>query len=123
MAKKIILVGHCGPDSSYLRMAVSGASKDVAIAHAHDDASLDKLIDDGADLVLLNRQLEYGFSTEEGVAMIERLREKYPQVKMMLVSNYPEAQEAAVKAGALLGFGKSQIGTPRVAELIRQALS
>ena len=24
MAKKVVLVGHCGPDSSYLRMAVGG---------------------------------------------------------------------------------------------------
>ena len=98
MSKKVILVGHCGPDSSYLRMAVSSASKGVTISLAHSDASLDKLIDDGADLVLLNRELEYGFSTYVGVEMIQRLREKYPNLKMMLVSNYPEVQEAAVAA-------------------------
>jgi len=123
MPKKVILVGHCGPDSSYLRLAVGSASKGVSIALAHSDASLDKLIDEGVDLVLLNRELEYGFSTDVGVEMIQRLREKYPNLKMMLVSNYPEAQEAAVQAGAMAGFGKSQIGTRRVSDLLTQALA
>ena len=44
-------------------------------------------------------------------------------VKMMLVSNYPDAQAAAVEAGALPGFGKRDIGSPRVKELLRQALT
>ena len=123
MSKKVVLIGHCGPDASYLRIAVMKAIKDVSILTAHDDSSLDKLIDAGADLVLLNRQLEYGFSTDEGVAMIQRLREKYPQLKMMLVSNYPEAQEAAVKAGALLGFGKGQIGKREVVDQLQAAVS
>jgi hypothetical protein len=40
----------------------------------------------------------------------------------MLVSNYAEAQAAAVAAGAVPGFGKREIGQPRVAQLIREAL-
>jgi len=40
----------------------------------------------------------------------------------MLVSNYPEAQAAAVAEGALPGFGKREIGTPRVNDLLRNAL-
>jgi hypothetical protein len=43
-------------------------------------------------------------------------------MKMMLVSNYPDAQAAAEKAGALPGFGKRDIGSPRVKELLRDAL-
>jgi hypothetical protein len=42
---------------------------------------------------------------------------------MMLVSNHPDAQAAAIAAGAAPGFGKRQIGTPRVAEVLRQALA
>jgi hypothetical protein len=41
---------------------------------------------------------------------------------MMLVSNYADAQQAAVAAGALPGFGKRELGTPRVSQLIRDAL-
>jgi hypothetical protein len=41
----------------------------------------------------------------------------------MLVSNYAEAQAAALAAGAAPGFGKREIGTPKVKELLRSALS
>jgi CheY-like chemotaxis protein len=123
MSKKVVLVGHCGPDSSYLRMAVSRAVKDSSILIAEDDASLQKLIEGGTDLLLVNRQLDYGFTTYDGVQLIQQLRSEHPQVKTMLISNYPEAQEAAVQAGALPGFGKAQIGRPQVVERLQAALS
>jgi two-component system, chemotaxis family, chemotaxis protein CheY len=122
MAKKIALVGHCGPDSSFLRMAVSSADRSVQVVAADDSSELNRLLSDGVDLLLLNREMPYGFEDDEGVAVIRRLRPLYPTVKMMLVSNYPDAQAAAVAAGAVPGFGKREIGTRRVAEVIREAL-
>jgi two-component system chemotaxis response regulator CheY len=123
MSKKVVLVGHCGPDSSYLRLAVSRAIKDSSIVAVEDDSMLEKQIDSGIDLLLLNRQLDFGFDTEDGVKMIQQLRAKYPLLKMMLISNYPEAQAAAVAAGALPGFGKGQIGRPAVTELLQAAIA
>lgn len=122
MAKKIALVGHCGPDSSYLRIAVAKAGRDVKVIAADDAGQLENLLTEGVDLLLLNRQLDYGFDETEGVSLIRRLRAEHPGVKMMLVSNYPDAQAAAVAAGAVPGFGKSEIGSSRVAELIQNAL-
>ena len=122
MPKKIALVGHCGPDSSYLRIAVSRAERDAQVLSIDDDSDLKRALDEGVDLLLLNRTLDYGFDAREGVDLIRKLRAKYPGVKTMLVSNYPDAQAAAVAEGALPGFGKREIGTPRVAELLREAL-
>jgi len=122
MPKKVALVGHCGPDASYLRLAVSRAVRDAQILFAEDQHTLTKLVDGGVDLILFNRQLDYGFETDEGVEMIKRLRTTNPSLKAMLISNYPEAQQAARQAGALEGFGKREIGSPRVSELIRSAL-
>ncbi len=122
MPKKVALVGHCGPDSSYLRMIVAKAGRDIQVLSADDENELKQLLDRGVDLLLLNRQLDFGFDDDEGVAVIRKLRPHYPNVKMMLVSNYPDAQAAAVKAGALPGFGKREMSGPRVPELIRQAL-
>ena len=122
--KKVALVGHCGPDSSYLRMTVSKAGKDIQVLSADDDdEELKRLLDDGVSLLLLNRQLDYGFGEHEGVELIRRLRTSYPRVKCMLVSNYADAQTAAVQAGALPGFGKRELGTPKVPEMIRSALA
>lgn len=123
MPKKVALVGHCGADSAYLRIAVSGAAKDVSVLTAQDESSLNKYISDGVDLVLLNRQLDYGFSTEEGVELIRDLRLKHPHLKLMLVTNYDNVQQQAIQAGALPGFGKRELGSAKVKELLRNALT
>ena len=122
MGKKVALVGHCGPDSSFLRIAVSRVGKDVQVLSADDGRELNRVLEQGVDLLLFNRQLDFGFDDDEGVAVIRKLRPHYPNVKMMLVSNYPEAQAAAVAEGALPGFGKRELNSPKVAELIREAL-
>ena len=122
MPKKIALVGHCGPDSSFLRIAVSKAEREAMILSIDDDSDLKRALDEGVDLLLLNRQLDFGFDTHEGVALLRKIRATYPAVKAMLVSNYPDAQAAAVAEGALPGFGKREIGSPRVNELLREAL-
>jgi CheY-like chemotaxis protein len=74
------------------------------------------------DLILFNRQLDYGFDSDQGVDVIRSLRLSHPNAKMMLVSNYPEAQQEALAAGALPGFGKRELGSARVTELLRNAL-
>ncbi|HEX8523761.1 MAG TPA: hypothetical protein VF669_16010 [Tepidisphaeraceae bacterium] len=121
--KKIALVGHCGPDSSFLRMTVKRAEPNVDVLMVDDERDLIQTISDGVDLLLLNRELSYGFHDSFGVDLIKRLRSKYPNVKLMLVSNYPDAQADAIANGALPGFGKRELGTPRVAQVIREALA
>ena len=122
MSKKIVLVGHCGPDSSHLRIAISKAGKDVQILAADDDRELSHALGQQPDLLLVNRELGYGFSETQGVKLIEKLVKQKTPVKTMLVSNYPEAQEEATKAGALPGFGKREVGTPKVTEILQAAL-
>ena len=123
MAKNILLVGHCGPDSSYLRMAVKRAIPDADILMADDARELTQtLTEKDVDLILFNRELGYGFDPDEGVEVNRALRPTHAATKMMLVSNYPDAQQAAVAAVALPGFGKRELGTARVTELLRDAL-
>jgi DNA-binding NarL/FixJ family response regulator len=123
MAKTVVLIGHCGADSSYLRIAVGSADPSAQVVMADDEATLQRHLGEGADLLLLNRVLDYGFAEEEGVALIRRLRQKHPELKMMLVSNYDDAQQAAIAVGALPGFGKRELGTPKAAQLLREALA
>lgn len=122
MAKKVLLVGHCGPDSSYLKMAVRKAEPSAEIGMADDPRELSTALEKGVDLILLNRELGYGFEQPMGVDVIRKLKLTMPAQKMMLVSNYPDAQQAAEAAGALPGFGKREIGTPRVIKLLQDAL-
>lgn len=120
--QRVALVGHCGFDSVGLKNAVLKAAPEAQIVHARDDAELERLAAEGVALVLFNRQLDYGFAGGTGVATIERLRKRFPSLKMMLVSNYEDAQDAAEKAGALPGFGKNELGNRRVTELLKSAI-
>lgn len=122
MSKKIALVGHCGPDSSYLRIAASKAGKHVAVSSVGSNEDLAALLGGGVDLLLVNRQLDGDFPDGDGVELIRRLRSEHAQVRTMLISNYPDAQAAAVAAGALPGFGKRELGSARVTQLLRGAL-
>ena len=122
MPKRILFVGHCGPDSSYLRMAVHKAAPDAMILHAEDQDELDSAIRQGVDLILVNRVLDYGYSADNGVELMGALRADHPDLKWMIISNHADAQQAAQSAGALPGFGKREIGSPKAAEAIKNAL-
>ena len=122
-SKKVLLVGHCGPDSAYLRQAVRKAVPDVEIVAADDGRELTRALETGGiDLILFNRELGYGYDPDTGVEAIRAVRPTFPDVRMILVSNYEDAQRSAEQAGAQPGFGKRDLGTPRVAELLRDAI-
>lgn len=122
MAKTVLLVGHCGADNSYMRMVIRSADNSATVVSADDDSELKSALDHGVDLILFNRELGYGFEYETGVDNIRHLKAKYPATRMMLVSNYSDAQASALAVGAVPGFGKREIGSKRVTELLRDAL-
>jgi DNA-binding NarL/FixJ family response regulator len=123
MSKTVLLVGHCGPDSSYLKMIIKKALGDVQIASADESREFTAQLEKGQpDLILFNRELGYGFEPDTGVETIRLLHRTKPNLKMILVSNYAEAQKDAEAAGALPGFGKRELGTPRVLEILRNAV-
>jgi two-component system, chemotaxis family, chemotaxis protein CheY len=119
---RIVLLGHCGPDSSYLRIAISSALPGSTILFPHDEEEFQLALRAGADLVLFNRELDGFFTYHTGVEYIRAMKKSHPQIKTMLISNYADAQSAAVAAGALPGFGKRQLGSKEVVALLRQAV-
>lgn len=121
-ARKVIFVGHCGPDSTYLRMLVRKALGQADVRMIEEPTELDQALQQGADLILFNRELGYGFEPDSGVEFIRLLKQRNPATPMMLISNFPDAQAAAIAAGAVQGFGKREIGSPKAAELLRAAI-
>jgi len=123
MSKTVALIGHCGPDSSYLRMNISKAIPGARIISVDDDQSLKAALETGVDLALFNRVLDYGFEQTNGAEVIRLLGRFYPATRMMMVTNYPEAQAEAIAAGAIPGFGKRELGSSRVLQLLRDAVA
>lgn len=105
--KRIILVGHCGADTSSLYRVVGDAAPGVPVSASHDISSLATAGPDS--LLLVNRMLEGAFAEDTGVELIKSLASRAAPPKLMLISNYADAQAAAVKNGALPGFGKSEM--------------
>ena len=120
--KRVGLVGHCSPDSSHLTMAINSAVPGAKVIRVTDDAGTDKLLADGVDLLLVNRAMEHGYSEAIGTDYIRKLKAKAPDVPMMLISNFADAQEAAVKEGAIPGFGKNAVMSDETKKKLQDAL-
>lgn len=121
-ATTFVLVGHCGADSYSLTHAVSRAVPGAKVISADDAASLDRALASPA-VLLVNRVLDGHFATGSGVDLIATLASRNPKPTMLLISNYADAQAAAVAAGAAPGFGKSQLGLPATVDLLRTLAS
>jgi DNA-binding NarL/FixJ family response regulator len=121
MSQSVVLVGHCGIDGPRLQREISASIPGVEVTRVNSVADLQRSCQQNADLMLVNRE-PVGFD-EDGLDIVRQVLESCPQTKVMLVSDYDDAQEAAVRAGAMRGFGKSLMGTPEIGEAVRQALS
>ena len=121
MSKRILLVGHCGVDGPRLKSEIAQFLTDAEIDRINSDADLRRACDEGADLLLINRE-PLGFEPKLGQDLIRELHNKYPGQKLILVRDYEEAQDEATQAGALPGFGKGDIGSPKFENTVREAL-
>ncbi|MEM7808401.1 MAG: hypothetical protein AAF561_09845 [Planctomycetota bacterium] len=118
----VTLVGHCGPDSSFLRMAVSSAAPGATVTMADTNQQLADVLENGSDLLLFNRVLESGFDDSDGVALLKQTKAANPGLKVLMVSNFPQTQQEAEAAGAVEGFGKNDISSGKASERIKAAL-
>ena len=122
MSKRVILVGHCSPDSSYLSIAIKAVVPDATIERAMGDVALLAALQKGADLLLINRVLDGDYRNPDGIGMLTQCKVSHPEIPVMLVSNYSDAQAKATAAGALPGFGKSELRSKRTSEVLASAL-
>ena len=119
---RVIDVGNCSADHSSLRCVVELLNSDLVRAHTIAEA-LKLMREQPARLVIVNRILDRDGS--ESLELIRQAQqdESLKSTPIMLVSNYPDAQQAAVSAGGVTGFGKSQLFTPEIRALLSQYLS
>lgn len=112
MSKRVLDVGQCGPDHAAIRAFLTRHFDcEIVQAHGPDDA-LANLRGGRFDLVLVNRKLDRDYS--DGIEIIRAMKADpaIAGMPVMLVTNYPEHQAAAVEAGALQGFGKLEYDLP-----------
>jgi len=117
---RCLLVGHCGPDGWMLKGQVSRWLPDVEVEQV-DAMDAVRARASPETLMLVNRVLDGDFGGRSGLALIEALAAYEHPPRLMLVSNFADAQAEAEKLGAFPGFGKSAIGRPESAQRVRRA--
>src|SRR5262245_23913229 len=123
MVKRVLDVGNCGVDHTAIRaMLEKSFGAQVFQAHGPDDA-LQTLQEQSVDLVLVNRKLDQDYS--DGFDVIRQIKadQQLAAVPCMLVTNYADHQEQAVKSGAEYGFGKKELYAPQTHERLARFLN
>lgn len=123
MHKKVLNCGQCGFDHQSITSLLRSLDPTIEVLAAHSvKEALGLIQKQEFDLILVNRIFDRG--GEEGLDLIESLSAGDATLKLpvLLVSNYPDAQQSAIKKGALKGFGKSQLHDQETKALLRQHL-
>ncbi len=109
MTKRVLDVGNCGPDFSMISSFLTNHFDcEMVQADGVEDA-LEELRKNDFALVTVNRKLDRDYS--DGVEIIKAIKAdaQLNSVPVMLVTNMPEHQEAAMAIGAERGFGKLEL--------------
>lgn len=120
--KRVLSVGQCGADHASISSTLRRGFDAEVVAASTPEAALERLRRETFALVLVNRVFDADGSS--GLEMIQAIRgdEQMRSVPIMLVSNYADAQDEAVAAGAVPGFGKGRLGQPEMLERVRPFL-
>lgn len=122
MPKRVLDVGNCAPDHAAIRgMLVRDFGAEVVQADEGRDA-LAQLHAGTFDLVLINRKLDIDYS--DGIEILKQIKADpaLAEIPVMLITNYPEHQQAAVAAGARTGFGKLELHKPETRHKLAEVL-
>jgi two-component system chemotaxis response regulator CheY len=122
-AKRVLSVGQCWADHRKITRTLEPFGVEVVSADTSDEAVAQLCAGPPFALVLVNRV--YDGDGSSGMDLIRRMKgdPTLQAVPVMLVSNYEDAQEEAVAAGAAPGFGKSALYGPLVVERVRAFLA
>ena len=120
MELRVLSVGQCSSDD-YRLARVLGAETGAELVSADSaDEAMRLLTQEVFNLVFVNRLFD--MDGANGVDFIAEAKLAGIRAPVMLVSDLRDAQLAAVGAGALAGFGKSELFGDRIGKVLRDAL-
>ena len=122
MSKRVLSVGQCIPDDGAILQFLSNHFNVQLVRSPDAEDALARIRTESFDLILVNRKLDIDYS--DGIDVIRAIQAD-PDINttpVMLISNYPDAQEKAVAIGAEYGFGKMEYEQPEVIERLGKFL-
>ena len=123
MKKRVLSIGQCVPDQLAIERFLNRYFHVEVVTAQDAQETSERLADARFDLVLVNRKLDRDYS--DGIEIIHQLKANSvtSEVPVMLITNFPEHDRAAVKVGAVPGFGKADVESPALAERLRPYLA
>lgn len=121
--KRILSIGQCGPDHYSISWVLRQHFSSEVVPARNAQEAFDLLKKGAFDLILVNRILDADHSS--GLELIKRIKTTAgaEQIPVMLVSNLPAAQEQAMAAGAISGFGKDELTDDALLDKLRTQLA
>src|SRR5438067_4035740 len=115
-SRRVLSVGQCGFDHGSISWVLRDTFAAEVVPADSSAQALSLLQQGGFDLVLVNRVFDRDGSS--GLDLVRRIKadDKAGPVPVMLVSNFADAQEQALAAGAVPGFGKGALQAPETVE-------
>lgn len=118
MTKTVVDCGNCGPDFHSIRQFVTSHFDAVVVQTHNVDETLEVLRRRDVALVTVNRKLDRDYSDGMEVVKVIKADEEVGTIPVMLVTNYEEHQQSAMRAGCVRGFGKIALRDPSTADLL-----
>jgi CheY-like chemotaxis protein len=106
MTQTVLDIGNCNPDHASIQKMLT-SKYDVVVLRAHQlSDALELLGKQTVDFIVINRKLDIDYS--DGIEILRHLKKDSAtkSIPVMIITNYPEQQQAAVAEGAEYGFGK-----------------
>ena len=122
MSKRVLSVGQCVPDDGKILQFLTSHFDVQMIRSVDKEDALARIQTESFNLILVNRKLDIDYT--DGMAVIQAIQDN-PDINttpVMLISNYADAQEKAIQAGAEQGFGKMEFNKPDVLERLGKFL-
>lgn len=118
--KKVLVVGHCNYDGPRLVALINENFNAEAAEAKTTDKAIAELEKEKYALVLVNRIGDK--DKRNGLELIDWMQKNQKETKIMLITNFPDKMDEAVKHGAVRGFGKQKLEDPDTINLLEKYL-
>ncbi len=119
--KNVLIVGHCDLDHPQITSLIQKEFSANVTRLKHFKETIGYLEKYDYDLVIINRI--GSFDQESCLELIKEIKhEANVNVPLMMVTNYKDQMDIAVKLGAVPGYGKEELYDMETIELLRKYL-
>ncbi len=119
--KNVLIVGHCDLDHPKITSLINKNFSANVIRLKYFKETIRYMEMHDCDLVIINRI--GAFDQESGLELIKEIKQEGRfNVPLMMITNYKDQMDIAVKIGAVPGYGKDSLYDIETIELLRKYL-